>query len=208
MYQLERFRFAALKYSDGKLPLLEGAVQLAKEDWRDLLLAAGFGYDVEAHGRWEPNPAGGPAEIDRLALLAGIHSHLSMTLVPLGFARKTDEWRRQTSGGISQSLEVATGLMSRTETRFLLRARLDGGVKPVAMLLPRLGSRANSDEEQCYRFRAGESEEALYAAVSRDTIRFAHPWFLRFMTSAEIARGFQEGTFDPHLDVDGCALLL
>lgn len=41
MYALERFRFAALKYSDGDLSRLEEAVKLAQKDWRDLLMATG-----------------------------------------------------------------------------------------------------------------------------------------------------------------------
>jgi hypothetical protein len=51
-YQLERFRFAALKISGGDLNKLYRAVELAQRDWRDLLVAAGFGDDVEAHNRW------------------------------------------------------------------------------------------------------------------------------------------------------------
>src|ERR1700692_186456 len=51
MYQLERFRFAALKYSDGNLPKLEAAVKLAQGDWRDLLMASGFAQDIEGHRR-------------------------------------------------------------------------------------------------------------------------------------------------------------
>jgi hypothetical protein len=53
--QLERLRFAALKLSDGRLELLREAVELAKVDWRDLLMAAGFGSDVSAHARWLPD---------------------------------------------------------------------------------------------------------------------------------------------------------
>jgi len=34
--------------------LLE-AIELAKADWRDLLMAAGFGEDVRAHEFWIPN---------------------------------------------------------------------------------------------------------------------------------------------------------
>src|SRR6266404_9951042 len=85
MYELERFRFAALKYSDGNLSRLERAVKLAQVDWRDLLMATGFGDDVEAHRRWEPKPAGEPAEIDPLPLVATIHDRLAMVLIPLGF---------------------------------------------------------------------------------------------------------------------------
>jgi hypothetical protein len=59
MYQLERFRYAALKLSRGNLRELEKAIALAKTDWRDLLMAAGFGGDITAHQRWLPTD---PAE--------------------------------------------------------------------------------------------------------------------------------------------------
>jgi hypothetical protein len=52
---LERIRFAALKVSDGQLERLEEAVRLAQIDWRDLLVAAGFEYDVYAHLDWWPS---------------------------------------------------------------------------------------------------------------------------------------------------------
>ena len=51
---LERVRFAALKLSNGDLVELEAAIRLAQVDWRDLLLAAGFGHDVRAHESWFP----------------------------------------------------------------------------------------------------------------------------------------------------------
>ena len=51
---LERIRFAALKLSGGDLPRLRQAIQLAKTDWRDLLVAAEFGNDVRAHETWFP----------------------------------------------------------------------------------------------------------------------------------------------------------
>jgi hypothetical protein len=54
--QLERFRFAVLKLSEGNLDKLDRAISLAKEDWRDLLIAAGFG-DPEAHQLWLPSGA-------------------------------------------------------------------------------------------------------------------------------------------------------
>ena len=50
----ERIRFAALKMSRGDLAGLAQAVDLAKIDWRDLLMAAGFGCDTDAHRRWRP----------------------------------------------------------------------------------------------------------------------------------------------------------
>jgi hypothetical protein len=56
---LERLRFAALKLSSGRLPELYSAVELANTDWRDLLVAAGFADDVDAHRSWFP---GEPAD--------------------------------------------------------------------------------------------------------------------------------------------------
>ena len=46
-FQLERIRFSALKLSAG--------IKLAKEDWRDLIVAAGFATDITAHKQWVPN---------------------------------------------------------------------------------------------------------------------------------------------------------
>lgn len=49
---LERLRFAALKVSQGSLGGLRSAVQMFRTDWRDLLMMAGFGHDVNAYERW------------------------------------------------------------------------------------------------------------------------------------------------------------
>lgn len=59
MFQLERYRFAVLKLSGGELEGLWSAVELAQKDWRDLLMAAGFGEDVTAHERWLPRSRAG-----------------------------------------------------------------------------------------------------------------------------------------------------
>ncbi len=53
-HALERYRFAALKLSGGDLERLRQAVALARRDWRDLLMAAGFGHDIYEHERWLP----------------------------------------------------------------------------------------------------------------------------------------------------------
>src|SRR5437870_2392936 len=53
-FQLERVRFSALKVSAGNIDKLREAIELAKMDWRDLLVAAGFATDVTAHKRWIP----------------------------------------------------------------------------------------------------------------------------------------------------------
>lgn len=49
---MDRFRFAVLKLSEGDLHKLDKALQLAQTDWRDLLMAAGFGESVTAHALW------------------------------------------------------------------------------------------------------------------------------------------------------------
>ena len=58
-YQLERVRYAAMKLSHGTLDGLRQAIELAKIDWRDLLMAAGFGEDVTEHQRWQPSGRAG-----------------------------------------------------------------------------------------------------------------------------------------------------
>ena len=51
-YQMERIRFAALKLSEGNISKLLRAIDLASRDWRDLLMAADFGSDLNAHETW------------------------------------------------------------------------------------------------------------------------------------------------------------
>jgi hypothetical protein len=51
---LDRLRIAAIKLSEGDLAKLRRAVEIAHQDWRDVLVAAGFGNDVTAHERWMP----------------------------------------------------------------------------------------------------------------------------------------------------------
>ncbi len=53
-FKLERYRFAALKLSGGDLAKLREVVTLAKRDWRDLVVAAGFAHDIRAHEIWIP----------------------------------------------------------------------------------------------------------------------------------------------------------
>jgi len=50
---LERLRFAALKVSEGQMDKLRAAVDLAKIDFRDLLMWAGFG-EVDTYRRRHP----------------------------------------------------------------------------------------------------------------------------------------------------------
>jgi hypothetical protein len=51
----DRFRFAALKFSNGDLDKLQKAIRLAKADWRDLLVAAGFANYIKIHQSWLPD---------------------------------------------------------------------------------------------------------------------------------------------------------
>jgi hypothetical protein len=53
---IERIRFAVLKVSGGDLGTLQRAIDLANQDWRDLLVAAGFEHDPSAHSSWWPDP--------------------------------------------------------------------------------------------------------------------------------------------------------
>ena len=51
----ERFRFAVLKLSNGDILEFRRAIKIVKEDWRDTLVAAGFGHSVTIHQEWWPN---------------------------------------------------------------------------------------------------------------------------------------------------------
>jgi len=205
MYQLERYRFAALKYSDGNLVQLESAVKLAQKDWRDLLVAIGFANNVQAHRRWEPKAAGDPSEIDPQHLAATIHDHLATVLIPAGFKRDGDVWRRD--GEVPQTLRLQTGLISRTELRFFVRITLEG--KPVGVLLhlPRLPARMADLSEQGYVFRAGDDEQDFYAAVVKDIAGYSQTWFERFTSNSEVRRGFEDGTFAPNLPMKDKVLI-
>ena len=51
---LERIRFAVLKLSNGDITALREHIRIAQIDWRDVLVAAGFGHDPRAHEAWAP----------------------------------------------------------------------------------------------------------------------------------------------------------
>ena len=51
----ERIRFAVLKLSGGDFETLLEHMQKAAVDWRDCLVAAGFGDDLYAHLSWKPD---------------------------------------------------------------------------------------------------------------------------------------------------------
>ncbi|MEH6687119.1 MAG: hypothetical protein V7693_07595 [Halopseudomonas sabulinigri] len=55
--QMERIRFAVLKFGGETDGGLEAAIELANTDWRDLLMAAGFGEDLNAHQKWSQSIA-------------------------------------------------------------------------------------------------------------------------------------------------------
>jgi hypothetical protein len=50
----ERIRFAVLKLSAGDDAALDRHLRMAAVDWRDVLVAAGFGNDTRAHMDWMP----------------------------------------------------------------------------------------------------------------------------------------------------------
>lgn len=50
--QMERIWFAVLKLGSNNSQLFLEAVELARIDWRDLLISAGFGDDIQAHEKW------------------------------------------------------------------------------------------------------------------------------------------------------------
>ncbi len=50
----DRIRLAVLKLSQGNLKSLEREIEDAHRDWRDTLMAAGFGQDLQAHLKWNP----------------------------------------------------------------------------------------------------------------------------------------------------------
>jgi hypothetical protein len=52
---LERIRYAVLKLSHGDLDTLQRAIDIAKRDWRDALVFAGFGSSLKAHESWWPD---------------------------------------------------------------------------------------------------------------------------------------------------------
>ena len=49
---LERIQLAILKLSNGEVDKFLAAAELAQLDWRDVLMAAGFGNDLESHSSW------------------------------------------------------------------------------------------------------------------------------------------------------------
>lgn len=57
-FAFERLRFAALKVSNGDIAVLKRAIELAKEDFRELLGAAGFAWSTSAHKNWMPKGMG------------------------------------------------------------------------------------------------------------------------------------------------------
>ncbi|MBW3624168.1 MAG: hypothetical protein KY468_12240 [Armatimonadetes bacterium] len=50
--ELERIRFAVLKLCKGDLDRLYEWIDQAQTDWRDVLVAAGFGESITAHRCW------------------------------------------------------------------------------------------------------------------------------------------------------------
>jgi hypothetical protein len=49
---IERIQLAVLKLSKGETDRLRDTIGLARRDWRDVLVAAGFANDLSAHIKW------------------------------------------------------------------------------------------------------------------------------------------------------------
>ena len=49
---VERIQLAVLKLSNGEVDKFLAAAELAQLDWRDVLVASGFGSDLKAHLIW------------------------------------------------------------------------------------------------------------------------------------------------------------
>ncbi|MEM8712882.1 MAG: hypothetical protein AAGG01_18175 [Planctomycetota bacterium] len=58
--EMERIRFAVIRLIVEDSETASEAVDLAKTDWRDLLMAAEFGHRVEAHLDWFRSATGEP----------------------------------------------------------------------------------------------------------------------------------------------------
>lgn len=52
--ECERVRIAAIRASEGSLTRLAEAADLARNDYRDLLMGSGFAHDIHAHKTWKP----------------------------------------------------------------------------------------------------------------------------------------------------------
>ncbi len=110
--QLERFRFAALKLSWGKLDGLYEAIILAQTDWRDALVAAGFGNVVTEHSTWADSYLAQayasllePAEQER------IHSEAQASI-----ARLTRIWKPENEAACKWNItDGLTGTMKLAE---------------------------------------------------------------------------------------------
>ena len=61
-FKMERIRFAALRISRGNLDDLQEAIDLAKIDWRDVLVWARFADRLDAHQKWAEQILKGSAE--------------------------------------------------------------------------------------------------------------------------------------------------
>lgn len=50
---IDRIQLAAIRRSEWKIGKIKKAVKFAQVDWRDLLMASGFGESLTAHKGWQ-----------------------------------------------------------------------------------------------------------------------------------------------------------
>ena len=203
--ETERLQFAALKYSDGRLDYLDNAVKLGNLDFRDLLMAVGFG-EVDAHLRWRPKPADEPSKVDPARLAELIQQSLANTLAPLDFTRDGNLWSRD--GEVRQTLGLEPGLGTRVQTRFFLKLTLHAQPLPFMMMLPKLTANMMTTAEQGYIFRAGDREDAFVNKVSSDLTGIVVPFLERFTNDSAIQSGLADGSFKNRMQLHEQILLL
>lgn len=186
----ELLHCAALKCSDGNLEQLRQAISLAQTDFRDLLMAAGFGRTLDSHLRWRPDPYQVAPAVDPAQIEAEI-AHLLSTLLP-GFTRSEHIWARP-----HQSIHLRRGASTRIQTGFTVELRLASPNHTVICPLPRASSGCNSLSRGDYAFEKGDHTATLLARIETDFRRHALPWLARFTSPSEIAKGLKDGTFEP-----------
>ncbi len=203
--ETERIQFAALKYSDGRLDYLDNAVKLGNLDFRDLLMAAGFG-EVDAHLRWQPKPANEPSEVDPVRLAELTQRSLAKTLAPIHFTRDGNLWSRDAE--VRQTLALEPGLGNRVQARFFLKLTLHSQPLPFIMMLPKLSPNLMTAGEQGYIFCAGDCEDAIVTKVNSDLTEIVVPFLERFTNDSAIQSGIADGSFKKRIQLQEQILLL
>jgi hypothetical protein len=117
--ELDRIRFAAVRLSAGQLSSLREAIQLAQTDWRDLLVAADFADDVNAHEEWQPRPL----SLEKVNLWKEGHSPTGVDFLLGDSVQITSPL---SNGGVG---EIASLLALEPEPRYLIELGLGAEIE-------------------------------------------------------------------------------